>query len=198
MFRNLCILAIAALFIASCATESTQDATVEVTLAQFEAGAADHVGKTVSITGTVDHVCRHGGKKMFIVSEGSGERLKITATPDVGAFNVDLEGSNVRVEGVVEVLKVDEAYLANWEGEVCAAEGLPVDAAEGEHHDETAEAAVVEGAEAADEQLAEATDEVQSPEELKQINALREQLAESGQEYLAFYSLACNSFEEIN
>jgi hypothetical protein len=198
MRRNLFLLAIAALWITSCGGEGTTDATTQVTLAQFESGAAEYVGKTVSITGTVDHVCRHGGKKMFIVSEGSGERLKITATSDVGSFDVALEGSNVRVEGIVEVLKVDESYLANWEGEVCAAEGLPVDAAEGEHQNEAAETAVAEGAEAAEEQLAEATDKEQSPEELKQINSLREQLTGSGEEYLAFYSLACSSFEEIN
>jgi hypothetical protein len=195
MRKNLCILAIAALFIASCGSQSTQDVTAEVTLAQFEADAKDYVGKTLAVTGTVDHVCRHGGKKMFIVGEG-GERLKITVTPAVGTFNIDLEGSDVRVVGEVEVLKVDEAYLANWEGEVCAAEGLPTPGEEVEHHPEGAGG---ESVEAAETQLAEATEETeQTPEELKQINALREQLAESGEEHLAFYSLACHSFEKLN
>ncbi|RKX24502.1 MAG: hypothetical protein DRP45_08030, partial [Candidatus Zixiibacteriota bacterium] len=95
MFRKLHLFGIAVSLIAVCgmitscggddATEETTEVAQEVTLAEFDTSPVDFVGKTLSITGTVDHVCRHGGKKMFIMGENPEERLKVEAGTEVGA-----------------------------------------------------------------------------------------------------------------
>jgi RecJ-like exonuclease len=75
----------------------------------FQDMAADLVGKEVEIEGMVVHVCKHGGKKMFIIGENPDMRVKITATDKVSVFEPELEGSTVHVKGVVEPMDDDEA-----------------------------------------------------------------------------------------
>ncbi len=74
----------------------------------FPDKAGDIVGKTVEIEGLVVHVCKHGGKKMFIVGENPDIRVKITATDKVSVFEPELEGSNVVVQGIVEPMAEED------------------------------------------------------------------------------------------
>ena len=190
MLKKLCFsaLLIAALALASCGEKEAQvdDAAqaAQLSLASFDADAETYIGKTVEITGTVDHVCRHGGKKMFIVGENADDRLKIDAGPDMAGFTIEMEGSQVKVVGTVEEQRMYAADLDEMEAGLCPTEeadvkkAMKADAGEGEHHEEHAE----EGNE----------------EALEQVKSLREQLEESGREYLAFYSLQCQSFETLH
>ena len=188
MSKKLLLLAAMALLIAGCSgekaetTETAEAATTEaapvvVTVADFNAHAADYVEKAVTVSGTVDHVCKHGGKKMFIMGEDPSERLKIEVGEGIPAFDIALEGSKVKITGVCKVFKMDAAYLDNWESEACSAEAKTITGA-GEHHDEEGE-----------------HDEV--AETQAKIDAMRKQLAESGEEYIGFYHVAAVSFEEL-
>jgi hypothetical protein len=76
-----------------------------VTPETFQDYAENNVGKEVEIKGMVIHVCRHGGKKMFIIGENPDMRVKITASDKVGEFKPDLEGSTVAVKGIVEPIE---------------------------------------------------------------------------------------------
>ncbi|MBD3257147.1 hypothetical protein GF377_01845 [candidate division GN15 bacterium] len=188
MARILLSLLVAALFLVSCGSETAQNeaepaAAAQMTIAQINAEADQHEGELIAVEGMVDHVCRHGGKKMFIIGDNPEDRLKIDASNDVASFDIGLEGSKVRIEGTVAVLKVDEDYLNNWEGEVCSYE----------HSGEPAEADADEGKVEAEMAAAEEAAEG----ELKEITALRQQLAESDKDYLGFYSISCKSFEEL-
>jgi hypothetical protein len=166
------------LLLVSCATEKTDQLQEQLDVATITEDAVDYVGKTVSLTGTVVHVCKHGGKRMFIIGEDPEKRFKITAGPDVGTFDIALEGSDVLVTGLLEEQRVDEAYLDNWESEL-AADSKPEVAHEGMEHGE------------------EEGKEEHTQESNKQIENMRKKLAESGKEYLSFYSLKCESFKEI-
>ena len=74
----------------------------------FPDKAGDMVGQEVEIEGLVVHVCKHGGKKMFIVGENPDIRVKIDASDKVTVFSADLEGSTVHVKGIVEEMAVEE------------------------------------------------------------------------------------------
>jgi hypothetical protein len=65
------------------------------------------IGKTVEIQGMVTHVCKHGGKKMFIMSSDPDVQVKVTVGENIAAFPVELEGSNVWVKGKVEEMMVE-------------------------------------------------------------------------------------------
>ena len=188
MLKILCLptLLLAALLLASCGEKAEVDnaaQTAQVSLASFDTDAANYVGKTVEVTGTVDHVCRHSGKKMFIVGDNADDRLKIDAGPDMAGFAIELEGSKVKVVGTVEEQRMYAADLDEMEAGLCATEqadvkkAMKAETGEGEHHQAQAE----EGNE----------------EALAQVKSLRQQLEESGKEYLAFYSVTCRSFEEL-
>jgi len=82
------------------AQEQTEEVIVEeivtVNLSEFDEQVEDLVGKTIVVEGTVDHVCTHGGQRMFLIDTGSEGRVKVTPDENVAAFKTDLEGQAVR------------------------------------------------------------------------------------------------------
>ncbi|HEB62309.1 MAG TPA: hypothetical protein ENI82_04070 [Bacteroidetes bacterium] len=89
-----------------------------VPVEDFQGKADAFVGKTIYVSGTVDHVCKHGGKKVVIVSDDGQASLKIMAGDKISKFDKSIEGETINVLGTVKELRVDEAYLVNWEEEV--------------------------------------------------------------------------------
>ena len=131
MLKNVLIFAFIALMMASCgnATQDQSQATeqeteavaevVQVAVIDFPAEAESLVGKEVFIEGTVIHVCKHGGKKMFIAGDEDPDvRIKITTDGEmVAAFQPELEGSYVKVKGIVDAVEAEVAEEGDHEGE---------------------------------------------------------------------------------
>lgn len=158
----------------------TNDELVVVSLKDFKRNAENLVGKKVKITGTVDHVCKHGGQKMIIVSKDTDARLKIVPNENMAAFNSELEGENVMVIGIVEEQRIDENYLREWEEEV--KEGEKKEKKEKLHEGNNQDNQGMEEDKSA---------------ELEQINNLRKKLNESGKDHLSFYSLVCQKYDVV-
>lgn len=185
MIKNLFFFALIAMIFASCGS-STNKATeqeqaveiVQATVDEFLASPDEFVGKEVNMKGVVVHVCKHGGKRMFIVGENPDERLQIKAGEEIAAFPIEAEGSFVEINGIVDELRIDEAYLQNWENELKAdnpESDLKIHRGEeGHEHEE---------------------DDPQA--EWDQIANYREMLAEAGKDHLSFYSVICKSFVEV-
>ncbi len=157
------------------------EAPVEVTVANFEEKAPELVGKLIVIKGTADHICKHDGKKLFLIDTISEGRVKITTGEDMAAFNSELEGYDFVVTGLVDETIVDEAYLQEWEEEIKAGieenkhlgGGEPMTAEEkaaGQHLDDPA---------------------------YEQIKNYRDQMAEKGVNKLSFYAITAVSYEVI-
>jgi len=168
-------------------TETTNEETLAndvtiVQVAEFENKAGDFVGKTIQLSGTVEHVCKHGGQRMFIVDNESEARIKITPAEEVAAFNTELVGDELIITGIVEEQRIDEAYLMEWEEEIKAGSSMSDDKGEGTHLGGNVE----KGGEGAD-----------VSEEMQKVMDLREQLQASGNDYLAFYSVVCTGFEVV-
>ncbi len=144
--------------------------------------AAEFVGTNVTVKGTVVHVCKHGGKRMFIIGNEPESRFKITAGKKIGSFDIELEGSNVQVTGVIQEQKVDQAFLDNWESEL-ENEHEPEVAHEGHEHDHAQTAGEVDD---------------HHENASNQIKMFRERLAKSDKDFISFYSMECETFEELN
>ncbi|MBU1014301.1 MAG: hypothetical protein KKG99_14980 [Bacteroidetes bacterium] len=176
---------ISALFV-SCANqtqkaESETDelaAITELHVDDFDIMAADLVGKEIALTGTVNHVCEHGGKKMFLVEERSEASVKITPDESMAAFNTNLVGSVIKVEGTIEEFIIDEEYLLKWESELKSANAEGA----GDGH------GVGKG---------EAADMGEHVAAAESIANYRKQIAENEKGYLAFYSIVCKNYEMI-
>jgi len=85
-----------------------------------------YVGKVIELEGLVTHVCKHSGKRLHLTSAATNEMVRVEATGDITQFERELEGSDVRITGLVQKQVVDEDYLSKWENEM---------ASKGENHD---------------------------------------------------------------
>jgi len=101
-------------------TVSADSKQMVVTPEKFQDFAANNIGKEVEIQGMVVHVCREGGKKLFIVGEDPEMRVKINASETVSVFDPELEGSTIFVKGIIEPIEeeaVPEAEKATQDAD---------------------------------------------------------------------------------
>jgi hypothetical protein len=190
--KRIFLMAVAALFFVACQnqTEKTVEKTVEaevvegpivITVGSFDTKAGELVGKEVVITGTADHICKHDGKKLFMIDVNEEGRVKVTTGEGLPAFNSEYEGYDFKVTGIVDEMIVDEEYLREWEEEVIA--GI----------DETRH---LGGGEPMTEEERAAGVHLDDPA-MEQIANYREMMAEQGTDKLSFYSIVCTDFEVI-
>lgn len=118
MKKYFILFAVAAIF-ASCSNNATTetveatDAVVEtnfVALADIQAKGADFLDQEVKTSGIVDHVCKHGGKKVLLVGDGV----------DIHVFNDErfeeaIVGKEVMITGIMKEERTDEAALLKME-----------------------------------------------------------------------------------
>ncbi len=196
MKNYLFIIALIALFVTSCENSNKEadskkvadnmtivEQITPVSVANFEGKAGDFVGKKIELTGTVDHICKHGGQRLFLVSENSDARIKITPDEEIAAFNAELVGNNIVIVGIVEEQRIDEAYLREWEEEIKAGSDMADDKGEGSHLGGKVE----KGGEGAD-----------IDEEMQKVNSLRTEIAESGTDHLSFFSVLCTDYTIVD
>lgn len=91
----------------------TEDKTAVVDLETLYANPGEYIDKEVYVEGTVDHICKHGGKKIFLVQDD--KNIKIFGTE---RFDEALTGKNIKVKAVFKEERIDSAYIAEWEAEV--------------------------------------------------------------------------------
>ena len=103
----------------SCKTDTKKVEEVEKTtvvetpvlaLSEFDTKAGDFVNKEVKVQGIVDHVCKHGGKKILLVTDHGDVHI----TSDT-RFEETLKGSEISLTGIVLEEKIDEAYCLKME-----------------------------------------------------------------------------------
>ena len=95
------------------AKETTQIKTFEtpiLALGEFDSQAGKFVAQEVKVTGIVDHVCKHGGKKILLVTDDGDAHVFSEER-----FDEALMGSEITVTGVVLEERIDEAYLLKME-----------------------------------------------------------------------------------
>ncbi len=177
--KRIYLLMVVALIFA-CGTQEKPQTTeaVELGVKALADSTEQYVGETVELTGTVVHVCRHGGKRLFMIGDEPQPRFKVTAGAEVGAFDLELEGSKVMVTGVVNVDRIDEAFLDRREAELES--GTKEEVEHQAHREQVGEAEMSE------------TEETRA-----QLKAMRKQLEESGKEQLSFYSVEAESLEKL-
>ncbi|MEE4114535.1 MAG: hypothetical protein V2I37_00085 [Marinilabiliaceae bacterium] len=115
MIKRLFGFIIMAAVVVSCGsnTEKKTDAAAEEAAQQIEFASliddpAAYLEKEITLEGNVVHVCKHSGKKMFIVGENPDIRLYISAGEEVPKFPMELLGSNVTVTGLLSKVEAGE------------------------------------------------------------------------------------------
>ena len=120
--KNLLLLLAISTFVFSCKTdvkkveevkETTGIKTVEtpvLALGEFDSKAGNFIAQEINVTGIVDHVCKHGGKKILLVTD-----LGDAHVFSEERFDEALMGSEITVTGVVLEERIDESYLLKME-----------------------------------------------------------------------------------
>lgn len=90
--------------------EAIQSETPLLAIADFDVKAGEYVSKEVKVKGIVDHVCKHGGKKLLLVTDDGN----VHVTSDE-RFEETLIGSEIALNGVVVEERIDEAYCLKME-----------------------------------------------------------------------------------
>ncbi|WP_448789808.1 hypothetical protein [Bacteroides graminisolvens] len=143
--------------------------------------AADSLsGKEVTVEGVCTHICKHGGRKIFLMGSDDTQTIRIEAGK-VGKFDQKCVNSLVKVTGVLVEQRVDEAYLENWENQLKAATAE-------KHGDDAAGCSTEKQARG---------ETANSPEQ--RIADFRKKIAarkaRDGKEYLSFYYVEANNYE---
>ncbi len=178
----------------------------EVSVEALLADASPFVEQPVSLKGTVVHVCRHGGQRLFIVGEDGEDRFRITVGENISEFDIELEGSMIEVNGIVRELIIDETYLAEWEAEV--SEGSKHDRGEGheggvghgDNHGEASDQDTDPGdgdEDHGEEPEGEHDTETQIASQLKKIQDVRDEIAASGKDHLSDFWIETIEFKVI-
>lgn len=150
--------------------------TTRLAVLTFEKQADSCIDKPVIIEGTILHICKHGGKRMFLVDGTDSVRVEVTTGPNITKFDDVLLGSRVRIFGTLKEERIDAKYLNEWEAEVKKPDpshSVGVHTGAKGHEDNTAQ------------------------DKLDQISALREDLKNSGKDHLSNFSIEAAKFTEL-
>lgn len=122
MMRIILLVIAAAFTLFSCKTETKKTdetnnlidievvETPTLVLGEFDSKAGDFVNKEIKLKGIVDHVCKHGGKKILLVTDDGDAHVFSEER-----FDEALMGSEIMVTGVVLEERIDESYLLKME-----------------------------------------------------------------------------------
>jgi len=108
---------------------------VDVQVSDLFGDPDPYIDQEVSLIGVMTGVCKHGGKKAFFKNldpEGS-PTIRVQVVQG-SPFDRVYVGNDLKVSGTVRELRIDEAYLAEWEARTL--EALKQNAGEAEHDDE--------------------------------------------------------------
>jgi len=126
-------------------------------------------GKVI-VEGLCVHVCKHSGKKIFIIGTDPNNKLQIFAGDGLAGFPLEIEGSKVRVIGVLEEEKLDMTYADKMESELLEQEKAESKSAK--------KSCVFE-------------------DELKQIKDLKTKISQSPKGYFSLYSMTSTEYKKF-
>ncbi|HEY9168473.1 MAG TPA: hypothetical protein VIN72_03205 [Lutibacter sp.] len=115
--KNIVFVLVMALVVISCKTddkktvEANKNAEIPfLAMGEFDSKAGEFVDKEVKVQGIVDHVCKHSGKKILLVTDEGN--IHITADE---RFDAALTGSEIAFNGIVVEERIDEGYCLKME-----------------------------------------------------------------------------------
>ena len=132
--KNLFILAISAIVLASCGSKTNEgknevvkEVSSSLSVDDLLLNADSLANQEILFEGICTHTCKHGATKIFLMGSDDTKTIRVEAA-SLGSFDQKCINSIVRVKGLLREERVDEAYLQRWEA---------VSAVQAEQHGET-------------------------------------------------------------
>ena len=92
------------------ATEQASISIPTIDISSFDIDAGKYVDSEIEVSGIVDHVCKHSGKKLKLVTDGASVHVESETR-----FDDTLIGNKINLKGIVRELRVDESYCLQME-----------------------------------------------------------------------------------
>jgi hypothetical protein len=92
------------------ATEQASISIPIIDISSFDIDAGRYVDSEIEVSGIVDHVCKHSGKKLKLVTDGASVHVESETR-----FDDTLIGNEINLKGIVRELRVDESYCLQME-----------------------------------------------------------------------------------
>lgn len=99
-------------------SESSNEELLTFTVDEIQQQGDDFVGKEVVVTGMVSHVCKHSGARCFLMGSQEEATIRVEAGHQIGSFNQEQMGSDLKVKGVLQEIRIDDAYVAEMAAEI--------------------------------------------------------------------------------
>lgn len=185
-----CLLLSSVMAFSSCNTNGSKEQTPQTEVAAITVLQVDDVlgkasnilGEEIEVEGVCTHICKHGGRKIFLMGSDDTRTIRIEAGKEIGKFGPETLNNIVRVKGTLVEERIDEAYLQRWEAQV---------ANQAEEKHGTSEAGCSSEQKARNEQVGTTIND--------RIAAFRKRIAErkekEGKEYLSFYHINGTSYQ---
>lgn len=162
------------------ATTKTENLTAEVyNIDKLLTDAESLTDKEIVMEGICTHICKHGGRKIFLMGSDDTKTIRIESGK-VGKFDQSCVNSIVNVTGILREERIDETYLINWENRLKTKS--EEQHGEGEAGCDTEKKARGESASTDDKRIADFRTKI----------ATRK--AQSGKEYLSFYYVEATKY----
>lgn len=193
MIRMLSLLTVL-VFIAAACGQKPADGTAPMTVSALLSAPEKFVDKKVVLTGTVTHVCKHGGKRCHLTDTDKDQKIRVETGDKVKAFDRALEGSDLKVAGILRETRIDGAYLDSWENEILAAE-----------KESAKEEAAAEGKKTPKKEGGEGEEGANMPngghveaQGMDAVNEMRAELKKSGKSYISQWWIECVSYAQVD
>jgi len=174
--KSFLVIAIAFLFVLTSCNKQTADvkpvapAMKTVSYDELYSNTFDAPKGKVIVEGLCIHVCKHSGKKIFVIGTDPNKKIQIYAGEGLSGFPQDVEGSKVRVVGILEEEKLDMKSVQQME------EDLNTEVKE---------------------QLKSNTKSCVFEDEMKKIKDLKDKISKSPKGYFSLYSMTSTEYKKI-
>ena len=164
------VIAILSIFLVAC-NSKTQTNTGEksVDVAQLLDVIDQNVDQEITITGIVNHVCTHSGRRCFLIDSTGEYSIRVEASGDIESFSQEIMGSQIKVKALVREDRLSAEEITEMEAEVL--EKHPEDA---ENNGENCSA------------------------EMANINKMRQWMKDHNKDYYAMYYVDGLSYEVVD
>jgi hypothetical protein len=117
MNRKILIVALFAITVLACNnTQKTTSKVYDVT--QLLAVAENKIDTEVEITGRVNHVCSHSGRRCFLIDSTGDFSIRVEAGGQIESFSKEIIGSEIKVKGILKEEQLTADEITEWENEL--------------------------------------------------------------------------------
>lgn len=128
MINRFLLILFSLLVFASCNLKQQDSEVNELKVPDLLKVAEQNVGKKLTVSGMVNHVCSHSGRRCFIVDSTGEFSIRVEAVGEIESFGKELMGNNIKVSGILKEKRLMASEIDEMANDVIAEHPSDVEA----------------------------------------------------------------------